>query len=106
MAPHLSLPCTLIQNKIRETLLRRHTEVGWKIMFRQGDDTRRRVIDVGRGKVYSAPKAEGSMKLPVIATVRTHRIAGPQCRSKRHQMPRRHLRVLPSLTRPSLFAGD
>jgi len=36
MAPHLSLPCTLIQNKIRETLLRRHTEVGWKIMFRQG----------------------------------------------------------------------
>lgn len=28
------------------------------------------------------------------------------CRSKRHQMPRRHLRVLPSLTRPSLFSGD
>ena len=46
------------------------------------------------------------MKLPVVATVRTHRIAGPQCRSQRHQMPRRHLRVLPSLTRPSLFAGD
>jgi hypothetical protein len=46
------------------------------------------------------------MKVPVIATARNHRIAGPQCRSKRHQMPRRHLRVLPSLTRPSLFAGD
>jgi len=46
------------------------------------------------------------MKLPVIATARTHRIAGAHCRSKRHQMPRRHLRVLPSLTRPSLFAGD
>jgi hypothetical protein len=44
------------------------------------------------------------MKTPFIATART--IAGPQCRSKRHQMPRRHLRVLPSLTRPSLFAGD
>jgi hypothetical protein len=46
------------------------------------------------------------MKLPVIAKLRTYPIAGAQCRSKRHQMPRRHLRVLPSLTRPSLFAGD
>ncbi|MBB5341250.1 hypothetical protein [Tunturiibacter gelidoferens] len=39
-------------------------------------------------------------------TARTNRSAAFQCRSKRHQMPRRHLRVLPSLTRPSLFAGD
>jgi len=46
------------------------------------------------------------MKFPIIATARPPRIAGPQCRSKRHQMPRRHLRALPSLTRPSLFAGD
>jgi hypothetical protein len=46
------------------------------------------------------------MKLPVIATARTHRIAGPECRSKRHQTPRRHPRIPPSLTRPSLFAGD
>ena len=46
------------------------------------------------------------MKLLVIAIARTHRIAGAQCRSKRHQMPRRYLRVLPTLTRPSLFAGD
>jgi hypothetical protein len=46
------------------------------------------------------------MKVLVIAIARNHRIAGPQCRSQRHQMPRRHLRVLPSLTRPSLFAGD
>jgi hypothetical protein len=46
------------------------------------------------------------MKVPIIATARIHRIAAAQCRSKRHQMPRRHLRVLPSLTRPSLFAGD
>jgi hypothetical protein len=46
------------------------------------------------------------MKIPVIAIARTHRMAGSLCRSKRHQMPRRHLRVLPSLTRPSLFAGD
>jgi hypothetical protein len=46
------------------------------------------------------------MNLPKIATARTHRIADPQCRSKRHQMPCWHLRVLPSLTRPSLFAGD
>jgi len=45
------------------------------------------------------------MKLPVIATARAHR-TGSLCRSKRHQMPRRHLRVLPSLTRPSLFSGD
>jgi hypothetical protein len=44
------------------------------------------------------------MKLSIIA--HTHRITGLPCRSKRHQMPRRHLRVLPSLTRPSLFAGD
>lgn len=44
------------------------------------------------------------MKLSIIA--HTHSIAGPECRSKRHQMPRRHLRVLPCLTRPSLFAGD
>jgi hypothetical protein len=46
------------------------------------------------------------MKLPAIATARTHRPAGPKYRSQRHQMPRRHPRVLPSLTRPSLFAGD
>jgi len=26
------------------------------------------------------------MKVPVIATAHTHPIAGPQCRSKRHQM--------------------
>ena len=39
-------------------------------------------------------------------TARTNRSAAFQCRSTRHQMPRRHLRVLPSLTRPSLFAGD
>jgi hypothetical protein len=56
------------------------------------------------------PKGTGSMKLtmnPVMtATARTHRIAGPLCCSQQHQMPRRHLRVLPSLTRPSLFAGD
>jgi hypothetical protein len=75
-------------------------------MFHEGTIGEDGVIDVRRCKVYSAPKAEVSMKLPVIATARTHRIAGPQCRSKRHQMPRRHLRVLPSLTRPSLFAGD
>ncbi|HEX4575992.1 MAG TPA: hypothetical protein VH117_01470 [Edaphobacter sp.] len=46
------------------------------------------------------------MKLPVSATARTYPVVGPECRSKRHQMPRRHLRVLPSLTRPSLFSGD
>jgi hypothetical protein len=46
------------------------------------------------------------MKVPIIATARMYRIAGTQCRSKRHQMPRRHLRVLPTLTRPSLFSGD
>jgi hypothetical protein len=44
------------------------------------------------------------MKLSIIA--HTHCIAGPERRSKRRQMPRRHPRVLPSLTRPSLFAGD
>ena len=44
------------------------------------------------------------MKLSIVA--HTHSTAGPECRSKRHQMPRRHLRVLPCLTRPSLFAGD
>jgi hypothetical protein len=44
------------------------------------------------------------MKLSIIA--HTHCIAGSECRSKRHQTPRRHPRVLPSLTRPSLFAGD
>jgi hypothetical protein len=100
----------LIQNEIRETIplatLWQRTEVAWKSVFRQENDGRRRVISSARGKVYSAPKAESSMKLPVVATAKTHRIAGPQCRSKRHQMPRRHLRVLPSLTRPSLFAGD
>ena len=44
------------------------------------------------------------MKLSISA--HTHSSAAPECRSKRHQMPRRHLRVLPCLTRPSLFAGD
>jgi hypothetical protein len=33
-------------------------------------------------------------------------IAGRWCSSRRRQMPRRYLRVLPSSTRPSLFAGD
>jgi hypothetical protein len=42
----------------------------------------------------------------MTATARTHRIAGSLCCSQRHQMPRRYLRVLPSLTRPSLFSGD
>ncbi|MHB1702460.1 MAG: hypothetical protein ACYCSN_20470 [Acidobacteriaceae bacterium] len=28
------------------------------------------------------------------------------CGSRSHQMPRKHLRVLPSLTRPSLYSGD
>jgi hypothetical protein len=37
-------------------------------------------------------------------TTRTNE--GPECCSSRHRMPRRHLRVLPTLTRPSLFAGD
>jgi hypothetical protein len=32
--------------------------------------------------------------------------AGAWCRSKTDQMPRKHLRVLPARTRPSLFAGD
>ena len=45
------------------------------------------------------------MNLPA-ATARIYCIAAFECRSQRHQMPRRHLRVLPSLTRPSLFAGD
>ena len=74
-------------------------------MFCLVDDSRRRVID-GVAVRYTQPQRQMPMKVPVIATARTHRIAGPQCRSKRHQMPRRHLRVLPSLTRPSLFAGD
>ena len=46
------------------------------------------------------------MILPVFGIAHFFRAADPQCRSKRLQMPRRHLRVLPSLTRPSLFAGD
>jgi hypothetical protein len=47
------------------------------------------------------------MKLsPVIAATRKFTIAGSECCSKQHQMPRRHLRVLPSLTRPNLFSGD
>jgi hypothetical protein len=28
------------------------------------------------------------------------------CLSTSHRMPRRYLRVLPSLTRPNLFSGD
>jgi hypothetical protein len=41
-----------------------------------------------------------------ISADRTRQSAASVCRSKKHQMPRRHLRDLPSLTRPSLFAGD
>jgi hypothetical protein len=45
--------------------------------------------------------------LPGIAATRKFTIAaGSECCSKQHQMPRRHLRVLPSLTRPNLFSGD
>jgi hypothetical protein len=43
---------------------------------------------------------------PVFAATRKYAIAGSECCSKQHQMPRGHLRVLPSLTRPNLFSGD
>jgi hypothetical protein len=46
------------------------------------------------------------MKSSSIIAATQYLIAGSDCCSKQHQMPRRHLRVLPSLTRPNLFSGD
>jgi hypothetical protein len=70
-----------------------------------GPSGRTTVFDRHHDKVYSPPKGRFLMK-SLFDTARTNRSVAFQCRSKRHQMPRRHLRVLPSLTRPSLFAGD
>jgi hypothetical protein len=56
--------------------------------------------------VYSAAKEQAMSSPSFSATVRLHHFAASTCRSRRHQMPRRHLRVLPTLTRPSLFSGD
>ncbi|MDQ2834977.1 MAG: hypothetical protein M3Y50_14805 [Acidobacteriota bacterium] len=44
--------------------------------------------------------------LSFTSTVRPCQSSTARCLSKRHQMPRRHLRALPTLTRPSLFSGD
>ena len=44
--------------------------------------------------------------MKALFSIPPFRIADRACCSKKHQMPRRHLRVLPSLTRPGLFSGD
>ena len=47
------------------------------------------------------------MKSPISATLgQAHQTARPWCSSRKRQMPRNYLRVLPASTRPSLFAGD
>jgi hypothetical protein len=103
------LTYTLIQDKIRKTrrlTIWQHSKTGWKIMFHQGTVVVEASDCCWCCGVYSAAYSENPMKQPFNAFRTPFRITGPLCRSKRHQMPRRHLRVLPSLTRPSLFAGD